>query len=91
MAAMKTANNPCPFKQAQLKRMLAACERMEVEIIPGILPALYFTVACREEWDSDAWRTPAKEIQAQIRTIAARFPNIVCFSLDCYCTLIYIV
>lgn len=77
--------------QLQLSTMREMCERLGIEITPGLPSGNYFTAACREEWDNDAERTPARELQAEIKALAARYPNIVCFSMDCYCTLIYVV
>lgn len=81
----------CLDKQLQLETMRNVCVQMGTEITPGYSTDSYFTAACREAWDSDDTRTPAREIQAKIKALAARFPNVVCFSMDCYCTLIYVI
>lgn len=84
-------NTICLEKQLQLETMLTVCKRMDAEITLGFSSDNYFTVACREDWDKDTAHRSAREIQAGIKAFAARFPNIVCFSLDCFCTLIYVV
>lgn len=81
----------CMDKQLQLEAMRHVCAQMGAEITPGYSADSYFTAAYKEAWDKDHLRTPARENQAQIKTIAARFPNVVCFSMDCYCTLIYVI
>lgn len=81
----------CLDKQLQLEIMRDACLQMGTEVTPGCFADSYFTAACREAWDKDATRIPAREIQAKIKALAARFPNVVCFSMDCYCTLIYVI
>lgn len=78
-------------KQLQLETMRNVCVRMGTEVTPGYSTDSYFTAACREEWDMDATCAPAWELQAKIKALAARFPNVVCFSMDCYCTLIYVI
>lgn len=81
----------CLDKRLQLESMLDICAKMGAEITLGQSNSSYFTAACREDWDMDESHVPAREIQAQIKALAAGHPDVVCFSLDCYCTLIYIV
>ena len=78
-------------KRLQLETMRDICAKMGAEITLGHSGSSYFTAACREECNQDEAHMPAREIQAKIKALAARFPDIVCFSLDCYCTLIYVI
>lgn len=87
---MQHVKSQCLVKQNQLEMMLGVCEQLGVEITSWHPNGYYFTVVCKEEWD-DGIHIPAREIQDDIKAMAARYPDIVCFSLDCYCTLIYIV
>lgn len=88
---MQNVTSQCLGKQIQLETMLRVCEQLGVEITLGYPTSRYFTAACREEWDDDGIHIPACKIQAKIEALAARLPNVVCFSMDCYCTLIYVI
>ena len=81
----------CLDKRLQLEAMRHVCAQMGAEITPGYSADSYFTAAYKEACDKDYSRTPAREAQALIKAMAARFPNVVCFSMDCYCTLIYVI
>lgn len=78
-------------KEQQLESIRDVCVQMGAEVTQGYSDDSYFTATCRESWDKDDARTPAREIQTKIKALAARFPNVVCFSMDCYCTLIYVI
>lgn len=81
----------CLDKQLQLETMRELCTQLGAEVTPGYSADSYFTAAYKEAWDKDSFRAPARENQVKIKALAARFPNVVCFSMDCYCTLIYVI
>lgn len=85
---META---CMEKRQQLEIVRNICAQMGTEITPGYSSGDYFTAACREEWDKDETRMSAEEIQRKIKALVARLPHVVSFSMDCYCTLIYVI
>lgn len=62
-------------KEKQLETMRHVCAQMGAEITPGYSVNSYFTAAYKEAWDKDHSRTPAREAQAQIKAMAARFPT----------------
>ena len=66
------------------------CKRLGAEISDGPSQFHYFTASFRMSWPMDGRWAEITELQSKIQAAARNYPDVVCYSYDPSCTLLYI-
>ena len=75
-------------KQSQIAALLGLCTDLKADVRSDP-ERNYFTVTVTPPWNIRT-QQPAMELQNKIKEWSKRYPDVVCYSYDPSCTLLYI-